>query len=75
MNSTYQIKKVRDDIYQIMESGLDAMYLMCGKERSILIDTGVGTGDLKSLVEKLTHTKLDVYLTHGHRDHFGGTGF
>lgn len=73
MNSTYQIKKVRDDIYQIMESGLDAMYLMCGKERSILIDTGVGTGDLKSLVEKLTHTKLDVYLTHGHRDHFGGT--
>ena len=47
MNSTYQIKKVRDDIYQIMESGLDAMYLMCGKERSILIDTGVGTGDLK----------------------------
>lgn len=73
MNSTYQVKKVREDVYQIMESGLDAMYVVCGTENSILIDTGVGTGDLKSLVQKLTNTKVDVYLTHGHRDHFGGT--
>ena len=73
MNSTYQVKKVREDVYQIMESGLDAMYVVCGTEKSILIDTGVGTGDLKSLVQKLTNTKIDVYLTHGHRDHFGGT--
>ena len=72
MNSTYQVKKVRDNVYQIMESGLCAMYFVCGSKRSVLIDTGVGTGDLKGVVERLTDTAVDVYLTHGHRDHFGG---
>lgn len=72
MNSIYQLKQVKDGVYQILESGLDAMYLICGSERSILIDTGAGTGDLKSVIGKVTDTPVDVYLTHGHRDHFGG---
>lgn len=72
MNKTYQLQQVKDGVYQILESGLGAMYLIHGSKRSVLIDTGTGTGDLKAELAKIGDFLPEVYLTHGHRDHFGG---
>ena len=49
----------------------------CLWERSehFLLDTGIGIGDLKGLVEEITDKPYDVVLTHGHRDHTGGAGW
>lgn len=55
--------------------GLDgtAMYLVSGKEKTCLIDTGMGLGSLKNYIEKDLNKKVDfVILTHGHLDHCGG---
>lgn len=74
MRELYQVRQIHPDVYQIMESGLDAMYLICQKDHAILIDTGTGTGDLRDVIRSITEAPVEVYLTHGHVDHFGGAG-
>lgn len=48
-------------------------YLIVGSERAVLIDTGMGVGDIKALVETLTTRPVTVLNSHGHWDHIGGT--
>ena len=50
------------------------MYLLEGGERSLLIDTGWGSGTLRAYVESLTDKPVEVLLTHGHLDHSGSCG-
>lgn len=55
--------------------GLDgtASYLICGNQKTCLIDTGMGCGSLKNYINnKLNKTVDMVILTHGHLDHCGG---
>jgi glyoxylase-like metal-dependent hydrolase (beta-lactamase superfamily II) len=47
------------------------MYLLQGDDRALLIDTGVGGGDLAGLVSGITDKPVDVVNTHGHFDHIG----
>ncbi len=47
------------------------MYLITGSKRAVLLDTGFGTGDLKSCVSGLTALPVCVWHTHGHMDHAG----
>ena len=70
--SLYQIEKIADDTWYINEGGLDAVYVVAGSQRAVLVDTGSGTGDLTALVRSLTDKPFDVILTHGHPDHAGG---
>ena len=46
--------------------------LLTGRRRSLLVDTGLGLGDLRRTVEGLAEGPLTVVNTHGHIDHFGG---
>ena len=45
-----------------------------GRQRALVIDTGIGIGDLKGLIRKLTDKPLTVALSHGHGDHIGNCG-
>ncbi|HEY3929036.1 MAG TPA: MBL fold metallo-hydrolase [Candidatus Koribacter sp.] len=47
------------------------VYLIQGKKSAILVDTGMGIGDLKSLVSKLTPLPIIVVNSHTHPDHTG----
>lgn len=58
--------------YHINEFGLSSIYLLVGKKRALLIDTGAGFCDLKMLIRRLTPLPYDVVLTHGHVGHSGG---
>lgn len=49
-------------------------YLLCGGERSLLIDTGLGIADLSAETVKLTGLPITAALTHAHWDHIGGLG-
>jgi glyoxylase-like metal-dependent hydrolase (beta-lactamase superfamily II) len=51
------------------------MYLVTGRERAVLIDSGFGVGDLRAFVGSLTGKPLTVLLTHGHVDHAFGAGW
>ena len=63
------------DTYEIDEFDCASIFLFVGTERALLLDTGIGIGDLKGLVEEITDKPYDVVLTHGHRDHTGGAGW
>ena len=39
-----------------------------------MIDTGIGIGNIRSVVETMTHLPYDVVNTHHHYDHVGGNG-
>ncbi len=47
-------------------------YLICGTQKAVLIDTGLGIGNIKSVVDSLTPLSIMVATTHVHWDHIGG---
>ena len=49
-------------------------YLLLGRERALLIDTGLGVAPLASAVGALTGLPVAAALTHAHWDHMGGLG-
>lgn len=46
-------------------------YLISGSERAILLDTGMGIGNIQAEVERLTQLPVVVVNSHGHYDHVG----
>jgi glyoxylase-like metal-dependent hydrolase (beta-lactamase superfamily II) len=82
---TYEIEPRGRDEYltQALAPGLrmirdfenDKMYLLTGRRRALLIDAGMGSGDLRGVVEAFTGAlPLDVVITHGHPDHIARMG-
>ena len=69
----FRSTKIDKNLIRIRNGAGDLMYLIEGKNKVALIDTGLGIGDLKGYVEKLTKKPLIVLITHGHVDHASGT--
>lgn len=68
----YGYEKINESMTVIRSMTGELLYLVEGKERAILIDTCVGVGHLRELVETLTNKPIMVLLTHGHVDHAPG---
>ncbi|HHV12491.1 MAG TPA: MBL fold metallo-hydrolase [Clostridiales bacterium] len=71
-NQYYSVTGLGNGITQIRDIFGVQAYLVEGKERAALIDTLVGFGNLKEVVESLTSLPVVVLNTHGHVDHAGG---
>jgi glyoxylase-like metal-dependent hydrolase (beta-lactamase superfamily II) len=63
--------KVADGVWRIDDNGSDNMYLVEGRDKALLIDTGLGAARLSDYVKTLTTRPLVVVNTHGHPDHAG----
>ena len=51
------------------------MYFIRGSTRSLLVDAGMGNGNLRAVIEPLRgDVPMDVFLTHGHGDHVTALG-
>jgi glyoxylase-like metal-dependent hydrolase (beta-lactamase superfamily II) len=46
-------------------------YLVVGNKRAVQIDTGMGIGNVKKEIERLTDLPVTVVNTHAHSDHVG----
>lgn len=75
MEKQIVVTPISDRIWQFNESNADGpyvdAYLICGKERALLIDSLQNLPGLYQEVRKLTSLPVDVALTHGHGDHAG----
>ena len=47
-------------------------YLLCGQEKALLIDTGLGVANIGGIVDSLTELPVMAVTTHVHWDHIGG---
>ncbi|QSX05680.1 MBL fold metallo-hydrolase [Sedimentibacter sp. zth1] len=47
-------------------------YLLLGKTKALLIDTGLGVSNIREVVEHITSLPIEVATTHIHWDHIGG---
>src|SRR5262249_45497197 len=46
-------------------------YLIMGRKRAVLFDTGMGISNIKKVVEELTSLPVNVLNSHTHNDHVG----
>lgn len=69
MEKRFQREKISEHITRITGLANEMMYLLEGKERAALIDTGIGAGNLKKYIEEITEKPLLILLSHGHLDH------
>ena len=67
----YPMVQFRKDTWEIDEFDQASMFLLIGTEKAMLIDLGMGIGDLRGAVEMLTDKPLIVVITHNHPDHTG----
>lgn len=77
MTPWFTVERMDDDTFALSEyrHWEEAhSYLLLGRDRALLIDTGLGVGDLRREVEALTDRPVTVALTHVHWDHIGGCG-
>lgn len=78
VNPYVEVYQFQKNIYGLLTESSDGMgdpwmYLIVGPQKAMLIDTGFGVGDLKSLCMELCEGKeLIVVNTHGHPDHAYG---
>ena len=71
---TFAHEKISPTVTRIKAPCMELMYLVEGRERAALLNTGSGLGFLRAYVEKLTDLPIIVLLTHGHVDHAMGSG-
>ena len=70
----YDVYRLPGDVYCIAEPQHAQevnVFLVMGKERALLIDTGMNIRDLKPLVEELWEGEVIAANTHCHFDHIG----
>lgn len=77
IDSWFTIDRLDETTYIISEPGHWEhvhCYLVLGRDSALLIDSGLGIGDIRREVEALTDLPVRVVATHVHWDHIGGHG-
>ena len=69
-----KIVKVEEGVWNV-DPGMSAAYLVVGEERALLIDSGVGQGNVFENARSVTDKPIRLVLTHGHADHTGGAKY
>ena len=67
-------RKIAEDTYRVSSDLLFQSYLFVGTKKALLVDTGLGIGNLADKVSEITDKPLEVYCTHSHFGVTGGAG-
>jgi glyoxylase-like metal-dependent hydrolase (beta-lactamase superfamily II) len=70
----FDVRAVTDDVTAIVEPfhvECVISYLIEGRDRAVLLDTGMGVGNIHALVATLTSKPVEVVNSHAHWDHIG----
>ena len=72
--SWFEVYKVAPETFAIYEPHQFEeviSYLIVGRRQAVLFDTGMGIGDIKKMVSRLTSRPVVVLNSHTHNDHVG----
>ncbi len=69
----YTVELLRPGVYHIQDYDRDSIYLVEGRKKALLIDTGMGGSSLPELVSSLTPLPIELAITHAHGDHMALT--
>lgn len=70
----FEVYELPHQVYALYEPGHFQeviSFLILGAKKAILLDTGMGIGNIKKVVEKLTDFEITVVNSHFHFDHIG----
>lgn len=77
MENWFTTEKIDENTYVISEYKHweeTHVYLLISKSEGLLIDSGMGIGNILNEVRKITDLNISVVATHAHWDHIGGHG-
>lgn len=67
----YSLTEFDSGVWEIVDYARTSMFLIEGTEKALLVDTGMGKGNLKGFIKNITDKPLEVVITHAHGDHIG----
>ena len=71
-HTQYVSEEILPGVRMIRDSDNDKMFLLDGRGKDVLIDSGMGRGELRQYIEQFTHgVPITVIFTHNHGDHIG----
>ena len=70
--SWFDVRPLAEGVTLIAEPGHVNNFLVVGEDRAVLLDTGLGVADIRSVAEGLASKPLSVVNSHYHFDHSGG---
>ncbi len=65
--------RINEDTWRFEDNGV-RFFLLTGKDRAALIDTGMNAPDARRMAEELTDLPIILINTHADRDHISGNG-
>ena len=68
----YKVAPATFAIYEPHQAEEVISYLVVGTKQALLFDTGMGIGNIKAIVARLTSRPVVVLNSHSHDDHVGG---
>ena len=68
----YKVAPATFAIYEPHQAEETISYLIVGTKQALLFDTGMGIGNIKAVVARLTSRPIVVLNSHTHDDHVGG---
>ena len=71
LTKLFPMVQFKKDTWEIDEFDVASIYLLVGTEKAMVIDCGMGIGDLRGAIETITDKPLVTVITHGHIDHTG----
>ena len=60
------IVEIAKDTYEIDEFDCGSIFVLVGKDKAMVIDTGTGIGDLHAVIRKITDKPIVLVITHAH---------
>ncbi|MDF2976969.1 MAG: Zn-dependent hydrolase [Actinomycetospora sp.] len=68
----FSTRPVAPGVWLVAEPGHVNSFLVAGRDRGVLVDSGLGMAPIRPVIEALTDRPVDVVHTHAHLDHVGG---
>jgi len=67
--SLYPMVEFKKDTYELDEFDCASIFVLVGSDKALLIDSGMGIGNLREAVERITDKPVINVISHAHVDH------